>query len=327
MHRSKRAIGLDLKADEGVEAFLRLVESADAVFEVFRPGVAERLGIGPDVCRARNPRLVYGRLTGWGQAGPLAQEAGHDLDYLAVAGALEPLGRAGQPPTAPINVLGDFAGGGMLLAFGIVAALLERAALRGGPGDRRGDGRRRRARCSPRSTAHARRARGGRAARTSSTRARRSTTCTRPPTARGSRSARSSRSSTLRCSTASASPMPTFPGSTTATAGRCCGSASRPCCGPAPATSGSRTSPAGTRASRPCSRRSRRPTIRTTAPAGRSSRSPVCRSPRPHRTSHARPCPPPRPPEHPGATTADALAPWGFPSTEVAALQNAGVLV
>jgi alpha-methylacyl-CoA racemase len=126
MHRSKRAIGLDLKADEGVEAFLRLVEGADVAFEVFRPGVAERLGIGPDVCRARNPRLVYGRLTGWGQAGPLAQEAGHDLDYLAVAGALEPLGRAGQPPTAPINVLGDFAGGGMLLALGIVAALLER---------------------------------------------------------------------------------------------------------------------------------------------------------------------------------------------------------
>ena len=126
MHRSKRAIGLDLKADAGVEAFLRLVEGADVAFEVFRPGVAERLGIGPDVCRARNPRLVYGRLTGWGQAGPLAHEAGHDLDYLAVAGALEPLGRADQPPTAPINVLGDFAGGGMLLAFGIVAALLER---------------------------------------------------------------------------------------------------------------------------------------------------------------------------------------------------------
>jgi alpha-methylacyl-CoA racemase len=126
MHRSKRAVGLDLKAPEGVDAFLRLVDGADVVFEVFRPGVAERLGIGPDVCRAGNPRLVYGRLTGWGQAGPLAHEAGHDLDYLAVAGALEPLGRAGQPPTAPINVLGDFAGGGMLLAFGIVAALLER---------------------------------------------------------------------------------------------------------------------------------------------------------------------------------------------------------
>ncbi len=126
MHRSKRAIGLDLKSPAGVEAFLRLVEGADAAFEVFRPGVAERLGIGPETCSARNPRLVYGRLTGWGQAGPLAQEAGHDLDYLAIAGALEPLGRVDQPPTAPINVLGDFAGGGLLLAFGIVAALLER---------------------------------------------------------------------------------------------------------------------------------------------------------------------------------------------------------
>jgi alpha-methylacyl-CoA racemase len=105
---------------------LRLVEHADAVFEVFRPRVAERLGIGPDVCLARNPRLVYGRLTGWGQAGPLASSAGHDIDYLAVAGALEPLGRAGQPPTPPINVLGDFAGGGLLLALGVAAALYER---------------------------------------------------------------------------------------------------------------------------------------------------------------------------------------------------------
>ncbi|HEV2993246.1 MAG TPA: CaiB/BaiF CoA-transferase family protein [Acidimicrobiia bacterium] len=126
MHRSKRAIGLDLKAADGVELFLGLAERADAVFEVFRPGVAERLGIGPDACRARNPRLVYGRLTGWGQTGPLANAAGHDLDYLAVAGALEPLGRAGQPPTPPINVLGDFAGGGLLLALGVAAALYER---------------------------------------------------------------------------------------------------------------------------------------------------------------------------------------------------------
>ena len=126
MHRSKRAVGLDLKSPDGVETFLGLVERADAAFEVFRPGVAERLGVGPDDCRARNPRLIYGRLTGWGQSGPLADAAGHDLDYLAVAGALEPLGRAGQPPTAPINLLADFAGGGMLLALGIAAALYER---------------------------------------------------------------------------------------------------------------------------------------------------------------------------------------------------------
>jgi len=126
MYRSKAAIGLDLKAPSGVETFLRLTDAADAVFEVFRPGVAERLGIGPDVARGRNPRLVYGRLTGYGQDGPLADRAGHDLDYLAIAGALEPLGRAGAPPTPPINVLADFAGGGMLLAYGIVAALLAR---------------------------------------------------------------------------------------------------------------------------------------------------------------------------------------------------------
>jgi alpha-methylacyl-CoA racemase len=125
LHRSKRSVALDLKHPSGVECFLRLATSADAVIEVFRPGVAERLGIGPDACLERNPRLVYGRLTGWGQAGPLAARAGHDINYIAVAGALEPLGRAGEPPTAPINVLGDFAGGGLLLAFGIVCALLE----------------------------------------------------------------------------------------------------------------------------------------------------------------------------------------------------------
>ena len=127
MYRGKRAVGLDLKAPEGVAVFLRLCEHADAVIDVFRPGVAERLGIGPDACLARNPRLVYGRLTGWGQDGPYAAMAGHDIDYIAISGALEPMGRAGQPPTPPLNVVGDVAGGGMLLAVGIVAALLERA--------------------------------------------------------------------------------------------------------------------------------------------------------------------------------------------------------
>ncbi len=127
MHRGKRAVGLDLKSPAGVEVFLRLAAAADACIEVFRPGVAERLGIGPDPCRARNPRLVYGRLTGWGQEGPFAAMAGHDIDYIALAGALEPVGRAGQPPTPPLNLVGDFAGGGLLLAYGIVAALLERA--------------------------------------------------------------------------------------------------------------------------------------------------------------------------------------------------------
>jgi alpha-methylacyl-CoA racemase len=126
LYRSKEALGIDLKEPAGVELFLRLTDRADALVDVFRPGVAERLGIGPDVACARNPRLVYGRLTGYGQDGPLAHKAGHDIDYLAIAGALEPLGRAGAPPTPPINVLADFAGGGMLLAYGIVAALLAR---------------------------------------------------------------------------------------------------------------------------------------------------------------------------------------------------------
>jgi alpha-methylacyl-CoA racemase len=127
MDRGKQAIAVDLKLPEGVETVLRLVEQADVFFEVWRPGVAERLGIGPDECLARNPRLVYGRLTGWGQDGPYANAAGHDIDYIALAGALEPLGRAGEKPTPPINVLGDFAGGGMLLAFGIACAAFETA--------------------------------------------------------------------------------------------------------------------------------------------------------------------------------------------------------
>ncbi|UQU61736.1 CoA transferase [Couchioplanes caeruleus] len=126
LRRGRRVVTLDLRAPGGVEQLLGLAERADVLVEGFRPGVAERLGFGPDVCRARNPRLVYARLTGWGQDGPLAPRAGHDIGYIAVAGALEPLGRAGQPPHAPLNLLGDFAGGGMLLAVGVLAALLER---------------------------------------------------------------------------------------------------------------------------------------------------------------------------------------------------------
>ena len=128
MNRGKWSLAVDLKHPEGIAALLRLVDGADALFEVFRPGVAERLGFGPEVCLSRNPRLIYGRLTGWGQDGPYAHTAGHDIDYLALAGALEPLGRAGQRPTPPINVLADFAGGGMLLAFGMACAAFERAS-------------------------------------------------------------------------------------------------------------------------------------------------------------------------------------------------------
>ncbi|GAA3177507.1 CaiB/BaiF CoA-transferase family protein [Nonomuraea roseoviolacea subsp. carminata] len=126
MDRGKRTIGLDLKAPEGVAAFKELARGADAVIEVFRPGVAERLGIGPADLHAVNERLVYGRMTGWGQDGPLAATAGHDIDYIAIAGVLSQLGRAGQPPTPPVNILGDFAGGGLMLAYGILLALVER---------------------------------------------------------------------------------------------------------------------------------------------------------------------------------------------------------
>jgi alpha-methylacyl-CoA racemase len=126
LSRGRRSVCVDLKRPEGVDTVLRLAERADGLFEGFRPGVMERLGLGPDVCFARNPGLVYGRMTGFGQEGPLAQAAGHDINYIALAGVLAHIGRAGQPPTPPINLIGDFGGGGLLLAFGMVCALLER---------------------------------------------------------------------------------------------------------------------------------------------------------------------------------------------------------
>src|SRR5262245_52223457 len=126
MQRGRRSVALDLKHPEAVATALRMIERADALIEGFRPGVMERLGLGPDVCLARNPRLVYGRMTGFGQTGPLAQAAGHDINYIALAGALAPIARRGQPPTPPLNLVGDFGGGGLMLAFGMVCALLER---------------------------------------------------------------------------------------------------------------------------------------------------------------------------------------------------------
>jgi alpha-methylacyl-CoA racemase len=128
LNRGRRSIGVDLKQPEGVETVMRLVEQADALVEGFRPGVAERLGIGPDACMARNPKLVFGRMTGWGQEGPFTQAAGHDINYIALAGALAHFGRAGGKPTAPINLVGDFGGGGMFLAFGVVCGILEARA-------------------------------------------------------------------------------------------------------------------------------------------------------------------------------------------------------
>jgi alpha-methylacyl-CoA racemase len=123
--RGRRRVAVDLKHPDGPGVVLDLVAGADALVEGFRPGVAERLGIGPEACLDRNPRLVYGRVTGWGQEGPLAQAAGHDIDYIALAGALHPIGPPDGPPVPPLNLLGDFGGGGMLLALGVVAALLE----------------------------------------------------------------------------------------------------------------------------------------------------------------------------------------------------------
>ena len=124
LNRSRVSVNIDLKKPEGIAAARRLIASADGLIEGFRPGVMERLGLGPDALLADNPKLVYGRMTGWGQDGPYAQAAGHDLNYIALSGVLDACGRAGDKPTPPMNLLGDFGGGGMMPAFGMVAALL-----------------------------------------------------------------------------------------------------------------------------------------------------------------------------------------------------------
>jgi alpha-methylacyl-CoA racemase len=123
--RGKRSIVLDLKSPEGRETFFALVEKADALLEGFRPGVMEKAGLGPEECMALNPRLIYGRMTGWGQTGPLSQAAGHDINYISLTGSLHAIGRKGEKPVPPLNLVGDFGGGSMFLAFGIVCALLE----------------------------------------------------------------------------------------------------------------------------------------------------------------------------------------------------------
>jgi alpha-methylacyl-CoA racemase len=125
LSRGRRSVQLNLKDPEGIGLLLALLEDADVLVEGFRPGVAERLGFGPEECARRNPRLIYARMTGWGQDGPLAPTAGHDIDYIAISGALGAIGREGERPVPPINLVGDFGGGGMLLAFGVTAALLE----------------------------------------------------------------------------------------------------------------------------------------------------------------------------------------------------------
>ena len=126
--RSRKSVGVDLKSPSAVELVLDLVAEADVLIEGFRPGVAERLGVGPDSCHSANPALVYGRMTGWGQDGPLGERAGHDINYISISGALWPMGRSGDVPDPPLNLVGDFGGGGMMLAFGITAALLSARA-------------------------------------------------------------------------------------------------------------------------------------------------------------------------------------------------------
>lgn len=126
--RGRRSLALDLKTPEAIETVMAILQKADVLIEGFRPGVMERLGLGPDACLARNPRLIYGRVTGWGQDGPLAQAPGHDINYIAISGALHAIGGSGQPPLPPLNLVGDYGGGGMYLAFGIACALVERHA-------------------------------------------------------------------------------------------------------------------------------------------------------------------------------------------------------
>ena len=125
--RNKRSIAVDLKTSDGVEVVLSLVETADVLIEGYRPGVAERLGLGPEECRERNPRLVYGRMTGWGREGPLANRAGHDINYIGLTGTLHAIGRENQRPVPPLNLVGDYGGGALYLAMGILAALVERS--------------------------------------------------------------------------------------------------------------------------------------------------------------------------------------------------------
>ena len=125
LHRNRQSIAVDLKHQDGVAAVLDLIAEADILIEGFRPGVCERLGLGPEVCLERNPRLVFGRMTGWGQDGPMSPRAGHDINYIALSGTLSMIGRSGERPVPPINLVGDFGGGGMLLAFGLLAGLIE----------------------------------------------------------------------------------------------------------------------------------------------------------------------------------------------------------
>ena len=273
MSRGRRSIGINLKDPDGIEMLLRLAERADVLVEGFRPGVAERLGFGPEVCAARNPRLVFARMTGWGQDGPLADTAGHDIDYIAVSGSLEPIGREGDRPIPPLNLIGDFGGGGMLLVVGVLAALLERE--RSGQGQvidvAMVDGSAMLA-----SFLYGLLAAGawqdGRGTNVLDG-ARRSTTPTPPPTDGIWRWAPLSPSSTPSCWPGWAWMKRACPPSTTAPAGRSCGPGSPRRSPGVPRHSGQRSSPTRMRAWHPWSARGRRPPTLTTPPVAPSSMS------------------------------------------------------
>ncbi|MEQ1890729.1 MAG: CaiB/BaiF CoA-transferase family protein, partial [Alphaproteobacteria bacterium] len=125
LNRGRPSVAVDLKTGEGVETVLRMIDQADALIEGFRPGVMERLGLGPDVCQKRNPKLIFGRMTGWGQYGPLAHAAGHDINYISIIGALDAVGQKDGPPVVPLNLVGDFGGGALYLAMGVLAGIIE----------------------------------------------------------------------------------------------------------------------------------------------------------------------------------------------------------
>ena len=327
LYRGRRSIGVDLKNPEGVELVLQLVEQADALVEGYRPGVTERLGLGPDVCLARNPKLVYGRMTGWGQDGPMAQAAGHDINYIALAGALAHFGRAGGKPTPPINLVGDFGGGGMFMAFGDRVRDPRGAALGQGPGARRRDGRRLGGADVDDVGPEADRRLGRDAGRrTCSTPARRSTTRTRPPTASSCRSGRSSRSSTPSSSSGSGSRTKACPRRWTAAAGTRSARASPSCSRRRRATSGTRSSPGATPVTRRCSRCRKRRRTSTSSPGKTII----------ERDGVPQPAPAPRfsrtAPEvqrsapWPGQHTDEALADWGVDAATLTKLRETGAI-
>ena len=273
MSRGRRSIALDLKQPAAIQTVLALAARADALIEGFRPGVTERLGLGPDACLARNPRLVYGRITGWGQDGPLAQAAGHDINYIALSGALYCIGRKGEAPVPPLNLVGDFGGGGMLLAFGIACALFEaRASGQGQVIDAAmSEGVASLWQCSAGAWPQATGAIS--AASMCSTPARPGTTPMKPPTASTWPSAPSRGAFTPNCSRGWAWMPPPCRDNSKSRAGPNCAPLSLPPSKARPGMSGAAKWKARTCASRRCCRSPKRRSMRTTARAAPSSTS------------------------------------------------------